>query len=61
MRPSCCRRHDVPAVQLAAAKAGQLTHNVLDREPEDGFGVDPTTDTLEVGDVQSMKLVEALL
>ena len=44
---------------LVAAEAGQLTPGQPDRDTERAIGVDPATDTLEVGGVQSVRHVES--
>ena len=61
MSNSCCGRHDDPAVLLTTAQAGQSTTRNPDRDTEGDIGVDSATDTLEVGDVQSVKCVEKIL
>ena len=61
MCKSCCRRHDDPAVLRTAVKVGQSTPGSSDRDTEGGVGVEPAMDTLEPGDVQSVKHEEATL
>ena len=61
MSNSCCGRHDDQAVLLTTAQAGQSTTRNPDLDTEGDIGVDSATDTLEVGDVQSVKCVEKIL
>ena len=58
MIDSCCHRHDGRDV-LVAAEGGQSTPGQPDRDTEGIIGADPATDTLEVGDLQSVKHVES--
>ena len=55
---ACRHRHDGRGV-LVAAEAGQSTSGQPDRDTESIIGVGPARDTLEVGDVQSVKHVES--
>ena len=60
LRVHLSRKHDDPAVLPTAAKAGQSTPSSPDRGTTGDIGVDLATDTLEAGDVQSVKHEEAI-